>query len=150
MEFTVGVDQRDLRELDLRDRAERYRGLSDAERNGELAPAGLGMNTEGCITFGVQDSSAGGVEGGAKVGSSFEVSEDADELDEVALCGIRVVSGCHDDRDLDFAAHHDEMDKAHRGGVLRVLEEVHGVGRSLGWERVRAAGRESDAAESQE
>ena len=108
----------------------------------------------------MQDSSAGGVEGGAKVGSALEVSEDADELDEVALCGIRVVSGCHDDRDLDFAAHHEETDEAaddplilllvDRGGILGVLEEVHGVGRSLGWERVRAAGRESDAAESQE
>ena len=126
---------------------ERYRGLSDAERNGELAPAGLGMNTEGCITFGVQDSSAGGVEGGAEVGSSLEVSEDADELDEVALCGIRIVGGCHDDCDLDLAAHHEEMDEAaddslillliDRGGILRVLEEVHGVG-----ERVLAAGRE--------
>jgi hypothetical protein len=40
MEFTVGVDQRD--------RAERYRGLSDAERNG-------------MDTLGVQDGSAGGI-----------------------------------------------------------------------------------------
>jgi len=48
MEFTVGVDQRDLRELDLRDRAERYRGLSDAERNG-------------MDTLSVQDGSAGGM-----------------------------------------------------------------------------------------
>ena len=142
MEFTVGGDQRDLRGLDLRDRVERCRGLSDAERNGELAHAGHGMNTEGCITFGVQDSSAGGVEGGAEVGSALEVSEDADELDEVALGGIRIVGGCHDDRELDLAAHHEEMDKAtddslillliDRGGILRVLEEVHGVGRSFG------------------
>jgi hypothetical protein len=29
-----------------------------------------------------------------------------------------------------------------RGGILRVLEEIHGVGRSLGGERVRAACRE--------
>jgi hypothetical protein len=28
-----------------------------------------------------------------------------------------------------------------RGGILGVFKEVHGVGRSLGWERVRAAGR---------
>jgi len=54
MEFTVGGDQRDLRGLDLRDCVERCRGLSNAERNGELAPTGLGMNTEGCVTFSVQ------------------------------------------------------------------------------------------------
>jgi hypothetical protein len=30
-----------------------------------------------------------------------------------------------------------------RGGILRVLEEIHGVGRSLGGERVHAAGREN-------
>ena len=30
-----------------------------------------------------------------------------------------------------------------RGGILGVFEEVHRVGRSLGWERVRAAGREN-------
>ncbi len=28
---------------------ERCRGLSDAERDGEWAPAGLEMNTEGCV-----------------------------------------------------------------------------------------------------
>ena len=81
IEFAVRWDQGDLR-------VERCRGLSDAERNGDLAPTGLGMNTEGCVTFCVQDSSNGGVEGGAEVGSALEVSEDADELDEVALCGI--------------------------------------------------------------
>jgi hypothetical protein len=101
----------------------------------------------------MQDSSAGGVEGGAKVGSALEVSEDADELDKVALGGIRVVGGCHDDRDLNLAAHHEEMDEAaddslillliNRGGILGVLEEVHGIGRSLGGKRVRAAGREN-------
>jgi hypothetical protein len=111
------------------------------------------MNAESCVTFGVQDGSAGSVEGGAKVGSALEVSEDADELDEVALCGIRVMSGCHDDCDLYLAADHEEMDEAadyslilllvDRGGVLGVFKEVHGVGRSLGWERVRAAGREN-------
>ena len=63
------------------------------------------------------------------------------------------MGGCHDDRELDLAAHHEEMDKAtddslillliDRGGILRVLEEVHGVGRSLGGKRVRAAGREN-------
>ncbi len=63
------------------------------------------------------------------------------------------MGSCHDDCDLDLAAHHKEMDEAaddslilllvDRGGILRVLEEVHGVGRSLGWERVRAAGREN-------
>jgi hypothetical protein len=107
MEFTVRWDPGDLRRLDLGDRVERCRGLSDAERDGELAPTGLGINTVGCVTFGVQDSSAGGVEGGAKVGSALEVSKDADELDEVALCGIRDMGGCHDDCDLDLAAHHE-------------------------------------------
>ena len=77
-----------------------------------MAPTGLGMNTEGCVTFGVQDGFAGGVEGGAEVGSALEVSEDADELDEVALGGIRIVGSCHDDRELDLAAHHEEMDEA--------------------------------------
>ena len=43
------------------------------------------MDTEGDVTFGVQD-----------------------ELDEVALCGISIVDGCHDDRELDFAALHEE------------------------------------------
>ena len=105
------------------------------------------MYIEGSVTFGVQDSSAGGVEGGAKVGSAFEVSEYPDELYEVALFGICIVSGCHDDRDLDFTAHHEEMDEAandplilllvDRGGILGVFEEVNGVG------RVRAAGREN-------
>ena len=83
------------------------RSLSDAERNEKLAPAGLGMDTEGGITFGVQD----GIEGGAEVEIALEVSEDADELDEVALCGISIVDGCHDDRELDFAALHEEMDE---------------------------------------
>jgi hypothetical protein len=111
------------------------------------------MDTEGSVTFGVHDSSAGGVEGRAEVGSALEVSEDADELYEVALCRIRIVSGCHDDCDLDFTAHHEKMDEAaddplilllvDRGGILRVLEEVHGVGRSLSWERFRAAGCEN-------
>ena len=51
-----------------------------------------------------------------------------------------IVSGCHDDRDLNLAAHHEEMDEAagdsliflliNRGGILGVPEEVHGVGRS--------------------
>jgi hypothetical protein len=46
------------------------------------------------------------------------------------LCGIRVMSGCHDDCDLYLAAHHEEMDEAandslillliDRGGILRV------------------------------
>ena len=67
------------------------------------------------------------------MGSALEVSEDADELDEVAFCGIRVMGGCHDDCDLDPAAHHEEMDEA----------ADDGVGRLLGWERVRAAGREN-------
>ena len=111
MEFTVGRDQRDLRGLDLRDRVERCRSLSDAERNGELAPAGLG----------VQDSAAGGVEGGAEVGSALEVNEDADELDEVALCGIRIVGDCHDDRELNFAAHHEEMDEAADDHLILLL-----------------------------
>ncbi len=75
MEFAVRWDQGDLRRLDLGDRVERCRSLADAEGDRELAPTGLGMNTEGCVTF----------EGGAKVGSALEVSEDADELDEVAL-----------------------------------------------------------------
>jgi hypothetical protein len=96
MEFTVGGDQRDLRGLDLRDRVELCRGLSDAERNG------LRMDTEGGVTFGVQDGSAGGIECGAEVGSALEVSEDADELHEVALCGVSIVGGCHDDRELNF------------------------------------------------
>jgi len=48
---------------------ERRRSLTDAERNGKLAPAGLGMDTEGSITFGVQD----GIEGGAEVGNALEV-----------------------------------------------------------------------------
>jgi len=153
MEFAVRWDQGDLRRLDLGDRVERCRSLADAERDRELAPTGLGMNAEGCVTFGVQDGSAGSVEGGAKVGSALEVSEDADELDEVALCGIRVMGGCHDDCDLYLAAYHEEMDEApddslilllvDRGGILGVFKEVHGVGRSLGWERVRAAGREN-------
>ncbi len=153
MEFAVRWDQGDLRRLDLGDRVERCRSLADAERDRELAPTGLGMNTEGCVTFGVQDSSAGSVEGGAKVGSALEVSEDADELDEVSLCGVRVMGGCHDDCDLDFAAYHEEMDEVaddslilllvDRGGILGVFKEVYGVGRSLGWERVRAAGREN-------
>ena len=83
---------------------ERCQGLSDAKKNEILAPAGLGMDTEGGVTFGVQD----GIEGGAEVVIVFEVSEDADELDEVALCGISIVDGCHDDRELDFAALHEE------------------------------------------
>jgi len=122
-------------------------------RNGELTPAGRGMDTEGSVTFIVQDSSAGGVEGRAEVGSALEVSEYTDELYEVALCEICIVSGCHDDRDLDFAAHHEEMDEAADdplilllvdwGGILGVLEEVHGVGRSLSGKRVRAAGSEN-------
>ena len=101
----------------------------------------------------MQDGSAGSVEGGSKVGSALEVSEDADELDEVALCGICVMGGCHDDCDLYVAAYHEEMDEAaddslilllvDRGGILGVFKEVHGVGRSLGWERVHAAGREN-------
>jgi hypothetical protein len=74
MEFTMGGDQRDLGGLDLRDRVEWCRGLADAERNGKLAPAGLGMDTEGSVTFGVQDYFAGGIEGGAEVGSALEVS----------------------------------------------------------------------------
>ena len=93
MAFTVEGDQRDLRGLNLRDSVERCRGLFDAERNEKLAPAGLGMDTEGGVTFGVQD----GIEYGAEVGITLEVSEDADELDEVALCGISIVDCCHDD-----------------------------------------------------
>ena len=75
------------------------------------------------------------------------VSKDVNELHE------GIVGGCHDDRDLDFAVHHEEMDEAandplilllvDRGGILGVLEEVHGVWRSLSGERVRAAGREN-------
>ena len=48
------------------------------------------------------------------------------------------MSGCHDDRDLNLAAHHEEMDETandslillliNRGSILRVFEEVHGVG----------------------
>ena len=53
MEFAMRWDQGDLRRLDLGDRVERCRGLSDAEGDEEFAPAGLGMNTEGCVTFGV-------------------------------------------------------------------------------------------------
>ena len=68
MEFAMRWDQGDLRRLDLRDRVERCRGLSNAEGDGKLAPAGLGMNTEGCVTFCVQDRSAGGVEGGPRSG----------------------------------------------------------------------------------
>ena len=68
MVFTVEGDQRDLRGLDLRDRVERRKSLS-AERNGKLAPADLGMDTEGSVTFGVQD----GIEGGAEVGNALEV-----------------------------------------------------------------------------
>ena len=54
---------------------------------------------------------------------------------------------------MDLAAHHEEMDEAaddslirlliNRSGILGILEEVHGVGRSLGGKRVRAAGREN-------
>jgi hypothetical protein len=42
MEFTVGVDQRDLRGLDLRDHVERCRGLSDAEKTENWLPPVLG------------------------------------------------------------------------------------------------------------
>jgi hypothetical protein len=52
MEFAVRWDQGDLRRLDLGDRVERCRSLADAEKDRELAPTGLGMNTEGCVTFG--------------------------------------------------------------------------------------------------
>jgi hypothetical protein len=69
MAFTVEGDQRDLRGLDLRNRVERRRSLTDAERNEKQAPAGLGMDTEGSVTFGVQD----GIEGGAEVGIALEV-----------------------------------------------------------------------------
>ena len=27
-------------------------------------------------------------------------------------CGVSIVGGCHDDRELNFAAHHEEMDEA--------------------------------------
>ena len=57
---------------------ERCRGLYDAERPRHI---------------GVQDGSTGGIEGGAEVGSALKVSEDADELHEVALCGIGIVGG---------------------------------------------------------
>ena len=90
---------------------ERCRGLYDAERPRHI---------------GVQDGSTGGIEGGAEVGSALKVSE------------------------LNFGVHHEEMDEAaddllilllvDRGGILKVLEEVHGVGISLGGEGVRAAG----------
>ncbi len=55
------------------------------------------------------------------------------------MCGVGIVGGCHDDRKLNFAARNEEMDEAannplilllvDRGGILIVLEEIHGVGR---------------------
>ncbi len=50
------------------------RGLADTERIEKLASAGLGMDTEGSVTFGVQDCSAGGIDGGIEVWSALEVS----------------------------------------------------------------------------
>jgi hypothetical protein len=63
-----GTGPQDLRGPDLRDSAGQCRGLSDAERNGKFAQAGLGMDTEGSVTFGVQDGYTGGIEGGPRSG----------------------------------------------------------------------------------
>ena len=126
--------------LDLKDCVERCRGLPDAERNGKLAPTGLGMDAEGCVTFGVQDGSVGVIEGGTEFGVALEEGEDADELDKVTLCGVGIVAGCHDDRESDFRAHHEEVNDAandllilelvDRGDILRIFEDIQGVGRS--------------------
>jgi len=60
----------------------------------------------------VEDGTVGGMEGGAEVRGTFQIGEDADELDEVALCGVGVVGGCHDDCELDLGADHEEVDEA--------------------------------------
>jgi len=48
----------------------------------------------------------GSMEVGAKVRDALEVGEDADEFDQVALRGVGIVVGSHDDRELDLGAYH--------------------------------------------
>ena len=152
VELAVGRSQGDLGGLGLGDRVERRRSLSDTERNGKMTPAGLGVDGEGCVAPSVEDGTVSGMEGGAKVWGTFQVGEDADELDEVALRGVGIVGGSHDDGELDLGADHEEVDETaddlhvlllvDRGLVGRLFEEIHGVGGPLGGERVRAAGCE--------
>jgi len=65
VDFTVGRGQRDLEGLGLGDRVERRRIFSDSERNEKMAPAGLGVDGEGCVALGVEDGTVSSMEGGA-------------------------------------------------------------------------------------
>ena len=90
--------------LDLGNRVEWCRFFSDTKGYGELTPAGLGVDGEGGIAGDIQDGTFIGKEGRAEVRGALEVSEDTDELDEVALVGISIMGSCHDDREEDFRA----------------------------------------------
>ena len=117
------------------------RFFSDTKGYGELTPAGLGVDGE--------DGTFIGEEGRAEVRGALEVSEDTDELDEVALVGISIMGSCHDDREEDFRASFEQEDElannslilrlANGSGVCGRVEEVLRVWRPLSWEGLSTA-----------
>lgn len=95
VEFAMGGDQGDFGVLDLVDRVEWCRYISNTKGHGELTQNSLGMNSEGGVVGHIQDRTFIGEEGRG----ALEVSEDVDELDKVTLVGISVMGSCHDDEE---------------------------------------------------